>query len=523
MTDIGYFTIDTESRSARGYLLPWGVKSKGRSSSNTAPISFPKDSVRIPRDPMVVSLNDEHQRHEVLGRALSLQSDDIGIFAEFGFADTDEAEEWMEAHKGAPVYFSAEVKSMTRAPGDVGGGVLAGAAVTATPAFDGTVAMFSMLGDETAVGPDDDEEDNPDIVRGDDEATAEVEEEPDEEPDATEGGAVAEAIAPTGQFSRKPVAAPALTKAGFFSAMRQYRQTADTEALKPYMEGMVSATEGDPGMFALTDIAYDGASGLAAVSKQPNTWLGELWQGRRFNRTVVPLLSQGTLNGIAMDAWVWTTKPAMATWAGNKANVPSNTPVVAPKQFFAQRFAGGHDLAREYFDFNQTDIIDSYVQAMVDSYASLSDGYALTTLVAGATAFTPGAATANKGLMGVIDGALAVVAAQAVPSFAVVAPNVFRDILGTSHSDALEYFDSVVNLTEASGPGFTIVPDARLTAGQVVVGAREAATAWELPGSPIRVSLPDLVKGGIDQAFFGYIGVGVTYPAGVVKATITLT
>ena len=73
-----------------------------------------------------------------------------------------------------------------------------------------------------------------------------------------------------------------------------------------------------------------------------------------------------TLTGIKASGWVWTDLPSMAIWAGNKAPITSDTAQVAPKDFFAQRFAGGHDLAREYYDFNVTEIIDSYVQAMVD-------------------------------------------------------------------------------------------------------------------------------------------------------------
>jgi hypothetical protein len=221
-----------------------------------------------------------------------------------------------------------------------------------------------------------------------------------------------------------------------------------------------------------------------------------------------------------MIGWVWDVLPAMAAWAGNKSQVPSNLPTVEPKSFTAQRFAGGHDLAREWYDFNVTEVIDSYGRAMIDSYARLSDAYALTQLSAGATPYTPDPAnTVNTGLLDLIDGALAVIAAGGTPSWGIVAPDIFKQILATPKEDSLAYLDAAIGLESGSTSGFSIIPDARLTAGSIIVGDKAGATAWELPGVPIRVDAANLQLGGIDTAFFGYIGVGVTTPAVVVKNT----
>ena len=279
MNGVGYFTLDQNTRTLRGHLLPWGVKSKGVSSSKTEPITFPRGHVRIPRDPVVVSLNDEHERHNVIGRATALRDDDIGIYAEFTLADDDEADVWLAEHLDEPVYLSAEVADMTRAPGDIGAGRLAGAAVTKAPAFDGTLALFSLLGTEEAAtfreealfnaqkvaatfhgGTDDEDPDSTPV----DEDT-----EPAEEQDEPEEDDVAEApVAPTAQFSRKPKAStPALTKAGFFAAMRHATRTGDMAALRPYLADAVG--EDGAGLFALNDIKYDGTGGLAADAGIP--------------------------------------------------------------------------------------------------------------------------------------------------------------------------------------------------------------------------------------------------------------
>jgi hypothetical protein len=461
-----------------------------------------------------------HDRFDWVGRADALEDADVGIVATFRIADTDAGDAWLADH-GPLVKLSPEVRNIVRDDDDNGSAELTGAALVDEGAF-ADAALFSIDKVEaTFHGVQHDPGPRPDETEP---APAAPEPEPDEEPDEEkEEGAVADAVAPQTMLGgRRPKATePSLSAHGFFAALNRARATADPTALQPYMESGGAVDKDGSGLFALTDIKYD-QGGLAEVAAIPGGWLGQLWAGKAFNRTIVPLLTQGTLTGIKTSGWMWLVKPSMATWTGNKSAVPSNTPTVTPKDFFAQRFAGGHDLAREYYDFNQTEVIDSYVRAMVDSYAVLSDSYALTQLDAGATAFTIVAATTNKALSAIVDGALAVVAAQAVPAYAIVAPNVFRDLVGTPHSTALEYFNATVGITGGSAAGLPIIPDSRLAAGKIIVGAKEAATAWELPGVPIRVSAPDLVKGGIDEAFFGYIAVGVTYPAAVVKATLTL-
>ncbi|WP_457100318.1 hypothetical protein [Microbacterium sp. P5_E9] len=505
----GLFSIDTATRTARGVLLPWNVKSKGTSASQTKPITFPRGNVAIPRDPIVIGLNDEHERFHVIGRAVALTDAEEGIVAEFRIAETEEGDEWLAEH-ASTAFFSAEIDDLRRLPGDVGVGRLAGAAVTKQPAFDGTaVGLFSLIGTETEEGTEPIETTEP--------ASADEDEEPDEEPDETEEDAVAEAIAPASmQASRRKAEAPALTKAGFFSALNKARSTGDRSDLMPYAQAAAEV-----GLFALSNVKYDGVGGLVTDALMPGTWLGELWQGRRFQRKIIPLLTSGTLTSLSATGWVWGIKPAMAAWAGNKTPIPSNAPTVEPRQFAGVRFAGGHDLAVEYYHFGQTDVINSYADAMIDSYAELSDSYALTQVTAGATVYTPDPAnTVNTGLLDIVDGALAVVAGGGTPSWSLVAPDIFKGVLATPREDALDYFSASLGLEGGSTSGatsFAIVPDARLAPGAIIVGDKGGATAWELPGVPIRVEAPDLVLGGVDNAFFGYIAVGVTNPNVIVK------
>jgi hypothetical protein len=546
----GMFAVDRDARTVRGILLPWGQRSR-TSVSKTKPITFPRGSVTIPRDPSVVGLNRMHDRFDWIGRATHLVDEPVGIVATFAIADTDEGDAWLADH-GDLTKLSPEVKGITRDDADFGTAILTAAAVVDEGAF-ATAALFAVDHTETPapdpaqgrgiVPPDleaaareaarsfggdvphdpgprprpDDDDLEPE-VDDTDEATADSDDEPTEESDEEEGDTMGDAIAPPTMLGgRTRVAArtePRLSKEGFFAALHEVRRTGSKDALAPYVK---SAQE--TGMFAVNNITYDDASGIAASSGLPDTWLGELAAGARFARTIVPLLTQATLTSLVATGWVWLTRPSMQRWAGNKTPVPSSTATTGPKSFTAQRFGNVNDLAREFYDFNVTEVINSFVEAVVDSYYVESDDFALEKLLEGATPATTTSGTVS-GMLAQL--ARQVLAARVAPTFAVVAPDVFDAFTDVTNSEQSAYFSPTINLADGSLAGIPLVPDDRLAAGQAIVGAKSAATAWELPGVPIRVTAPDLVLGGYDEAMFGYIAVGVTYPAGVVKSTLTL-
>jgi hypothetical protein len=516
--EIGLFTVDHDERLVRGILVPHDVMSKTSMTKNK-PLRFRKGDVRVPRDPSIVTFNVEHDRFNPIGRGAFFEPREQGVYAEFHIANTDDGDAWLADHAETAM-LSAELRNIVRGAGDWATAEIVGAAAVREGAFEGA-GLFSVDPEPDVtieITVDDDEETEGDEPEETDPATAEPDEEPDEEPDKHEEEPVADATAPDTMLAsrRHKAETPSLTKAGFFAAANMARKTGDHSFIAPYQRDI-----DDVGLFALSNIKYDGTGGLITDAAMPGAWLGQLWTGKTFQRRIVPLLSGKPLTALSMTGWVWGVKPAMAAWAGNKTAVPSNAPTVVPKSFAASRFAGGHDLAREYYDFGVTDVIDSYAESMIDSYAKLSDAYALTQLAAGATPYTPDPAnTVNEGLLDIVDGALAVIAAGGTPSWAIVAPDIYKKILATPHEDALDYLSATIGLESGTvSSGFPIVPDARLAAGSIIVGDKAGATVWELPGVPIRVSALDLVLGGVDNAFFGYIGVGVTTPAVVVKNT----
>lgn len=264
---------------------------------------------------------------------------------------------------------------------------------------------------------------------------------------------------------------------------------------------------------ALEDITFDGSGSVGVNTAQPQ-WLGELWLGKTYQRKYTGLIGSGVLTALTMEAWKWNAKPSVAAWSGNKTAVPSNEPSTTPVTITGQRWAGAHDWAREFKDFGRTDVIESALRLMTESYAKVTDAACLSGLLAGATDVVAGSATTQVAWNRIMDGIEAVID-TATPTFAVVAQDLYRELVMTTSNDSLAYLNASLGLESGTAAGFQIIPSADLEDGNVLVGAREAATHYELGGSPIRVEAEAISVGGFDLGLFGYSATHVSTPAGL--------
>lgn len=527
----GTFSVDTASRRVRGILVPWGERSR-TSASKTKPITFPRGSIRVPRDPSVVGLNFAHDRFSPVGRGAHFEDQEAGLYAEFDIADTPEGDAWL-AERGEFVKLSAEVRNIQRDETDNGTAELTGAALVSEGAF-ASAALFAI--DVEVVDADDEHpeiqvEDLPEDITvtaadgetvtytpesstDDEDTEADPESEEDKE-DAVAEFATVPGSLPQGRTEAKKEDQPKLTFGGFINALFAARTAGDAGRLAPYI-----ASTNEVGLFALTDVTYDTA-GASAFTQA--AWLGELWRATPDVRTFIPSVGSQALTDLKMTGFTLDVgEDAIDTWAGNKAAIPSDDVTFDSAEFVAQRFAGGNDLAREYWDFNKTQVIEAYVRKMVELYQRKSDAYALTQTLAGATTGTPGTVPsgADAGMTAVIDLALAVQAAGGTPNVVRVAPDLYRSMLLQLDGNQFAYLAASFGLPSGDAAGLDIRSDARLAASQVLVADRNGIGVWELPGSPIRVDAVNIANGGIDKGFFGYIAAGVIDSSVVLKATI---
>lgn len=261
------------------------------------------------------------------------------------------------------------------------------------------------------------------------------------------------------------------------------------------------------------------------VGRDQPAWVGQLWQGVAYQRRITPLLTQKELTGLKVRGWRWVTKPAMAKYAGGKTDIPSSAVLTQEYNENAQRFAGGNDIDRAYADFRDTEFFEALHTAYAESYAKLTDAYAVEKMKAAALALTTGANPNSLpiGWVAIVDGMLSMLDVGQ-PTFAIVEASVWRDMVLTPQDKFLEFVQASIPNVDAGSlmSGFRIVPVAQansgtasttlgLDKGEVLVGTSAAVTYRELGGgTPIRVSALDIAKGGVDEAAFGYAHVDVT-------------
>jgi hypothetical protein len=302
------------------------------------------------------------------------------------------------------------------------------------------------------------------------------------------------------------------TAADFGKLMAAYHTTHDRDLLAAIME----VSEGADELFAaLTDIKWDGTGGLSQTITQPQ-WLGNVWNNKKYQRKIIPLLSSDTLTSLTLKGWKWGTKPVVAAWSGNKSAVPSGTVTADAVNGTATRYAGAHDIAREFRDFGSAEFWEAYISAMTESYAEVTDLAAGAALLAAATDVEPGTVPTDvpDALVYIVDGVLSMLDI-ASPSWALVAPDLWRELVLTPVDGGLNYLSSALSMEEGALENFRILPWTGLDAGSVLVGDRAAATFLELPGSPIRVSAENIANGGIDEGFVGYAGTVINEPLGL--------
>lgn len=458
----------------------------------------------------LVTLNVEHEPTRPIGFCTGLEDTPAGLRATWRVVDTHAGTDALtEAAAGLRCGLSAEVEPIVVKDGRIISGTLVAAGLVVRPAFNSArLAAADATVPDMGDPPTDPAEPLEVVIDGEpleDVETVDVTAtritittttDTPAEPPAEKGNPMTATAAPTAQTRALVASAPApIDSNRLFAAFAEAGRTRLNAALADVVPANI----------------------IGQSDTQPQ-YVGELWNGKAYERKIVPLLTAGTLTSFKVAGWRWVTKPEVALYAGNKQPIPSNPVATEPADVDAQRIAGGHDIDRKYRDFGNAEFWESYFKAMTESYARVSDNYTLTALATVAPDVVGGAVPSGvaPGLVKIVDGALAILdATDTVPNWALVATDLWRAMLLTRSDDAMAYLNAALGLEDGTAGAFNIRPSNALTAGSVLVGCKSAATVHELPGSPIRVEAIDVAKGGIDEALFGYIAVNVHDEAGL--------
>jgi hypothetical protein len=464
-----------------------------------------------------------------------LEEDAAGLLATFAIAATSAGDDLLaEAAAGLRTGISVELDQVRIKDGLLLGSDLIAAGAVVDPAFPSAQLAASDTGDDDDKADDKADDDTGDSTDSTDDP--QVTEAPDDDDDSTDdtdseadmtttttttapavSATRAPAGLPTGRSTRPPEPGfreivRQLAAAGRTGAGVQGQMFAALQAMSPRSTELFAA---------LSDITPANTS-VNDVMQVPQ-WLGEVWDGRIYQQRYVPLLDHKDLTAMEIKGWKWVIKPEVGPYAGNKGPVPSNAPTTEPYVLTPTRIAGAHDIDRIFRDFNVEEFWSSYWAAMAESYARQTDGVASTLLLENSPYHAPGAVPAgvSKAASYIVDGALAIID-TVLPTFAIVSKDLYRDLLLTRTEDVLAYLNLALGLEDGSVSSFSIVPgDATWPADTVVVGAKPAATIYELPGTPIRVEALNIANGGIDTGLFGYIAAGFNDDGGLAYVSAT--
>lgn len=299
------------------------------------------------------------------------------------------------------------------------------------------------------------------------------------------------------QSTPKPAAKSVMSRLVTRDVITAGNNDNSTLTLHEVSNALVARLQGDSTHEDLT-----AALGQITVSGNPKvtspTWLGELWNGQPYTRLIVPTMGTATLTDMTLSGWRWVTRPEVDDYAGNLAEIPTNSPTTEPYTVEAKRLAGGHKLDRKYIDFPNAEFIQSYLREMARSYAEKTDARAATYIVGQSTAVLQ--ATSQADLLRAAGKARQIMkrTARVEPTTYLVNSDDLFALMDLTALEKPEFLD-ILGVDPAA-----FVDDPAVPAGRVIAYHKEALKFGELPGSPIRVNADDVARGGTDEALFGY-------------------
>jgi HK97 family phage prohead protease len=251
-----------------------------------------------------------------------------------------------------------------------------------------------------------------------------------------------------------------------------------------------------------------------------DTWLGELWTASKVERPFIDLLgTPRDITGLKVYGWKWEVKPQVANYAGDKAEIPTNSPKLVPAEAGVQRIAGGWDIDRIYVDLGDASLIEALWQAAVEDYrlkteaavtaalgavavnAPVEETFAAALVSLGATASAMGANISGVGIASDLWAEFASLTRDQVPWWLGSGDNIN---IGTTSGSV-------------GGTRFFVKPN--LPAGEYLALDSRAATFYE-KNPPVRVNAIDLAHGGVDLGLFGYHGLIVNDGRAVIKGSV---
>lgn len=527
----------TGARTIGGLAVPYGVVG---TVSDGRQVMFEPGSIDPGARPVLLR---DHDRNRPIGRVVDAVDTGAGIDATArvtpGVAAGDDV--MVLAADGVPLMFSVGAVPID-ADYDADGVLRVRAAdwqelsVLTFGAFGGATVdrvAATQPGGETTMPPD-----VLDPVATDDE--------PEVPPDETEPNPDIEPDLPAPDAAT-PTAVPVTAAAGRVPAGR------GRPAAHPYAEvdirrlsRLIAAGSADPARYgpqlvrvmtsrgahvgaieaALADVTLVGTDNIGAAFRP--AYQAELIDIVHHGSPAVDALRQGDLQrgdypNVTFNRW--TKLPTVAVQAAEKDPINSTPVAIGPVSVPVETFATGNDISQQTLDFGSPSFVEDYIRAAGLDYATRIDVYAITTLLAAATAAT---VTAGATLPDILAAMFAELDPTMVPAgqfAAIVSWDIGISSMGIKGADNVPVFwDGNLSFggflpTQTMG-GLSITVDPNMPAATALLLQRNAAVWYDLPGTPFSLRAINVGLLGLDVAVYGYGACGVQYPGAIVKAVV---
>jgi hypothetical protein len=306
--------------------------------------------------------------------------------------------------------------------------------------------------------------------------------------------------------------------------------------------------DSESALMALADIKTTGTGALPAAGViQPN-WVGKLWQGKRYQRKYIDLVTHtygpidiGGRKGFRVNG----TGGLVQKRTGEKVELPTGSGTTSTRESTRDSYGYAADVAQEWsYLTGGAEILQSFWEGVADDYAKVTDLDALATLikVAGqgdsttalsrlvAPASLPAGTPANSayypGVVQLIQAIEAISDADDDPAWAIVNPVLWSQLIYTPKDLLPEFINLAVGpgTGEASVDGKVTVKKAPQSAfpgtnaanPQVAAGSKAAVEFKELGETPIQIDAVNVAKFGLDRSIVGFLETFVVRPESTV-------
>jgi HK97 family phage prohead protease len=508
---------DTERRTIVGTVVPYNVAG----STSLGPVVFLPGSLEASGD---VKLLLEHDGRRPIGKATGFVDGPERLVGSFRISQTSAGtDSLVEASDGLRDGLSVGASILESTVGEAGELIVSAArlvevSLVTTPAYaDALVSQVAASGDPEPTPPAED--------------PAPSEEDATMEETATEVAAAAVDPSP-----KVEAAAPNLPY------MTQHMRALDGLTAGAFAKTQLRAQAGDQDAQTIVRAALDDNTTTTAAGLIPTRFLRDIIGVIDERRPFIDSIQREALPDAGMQFKIprRTAKPSVALQTAEGDEVSSDEPTFNFLDVDVKTFAGGQRISRQLIERSDPTFLDRLFIEMASEFAQVTDAYALTQAVTGATESAGAAGSGIYGAVvkGIVDSG-GVMRFQ--PSHLVVANT--GETKGVDFASLLAEVDDEGRPLYAAGnpgnaaglitqgstngtvAGLELVVDYNMPAVSTEVWSlvypSAFATWYQSAGAPVQISVQDVSTLEVEVAVYGYAAYAGRYPTAARKLSVT--